>query len=224
VFTAAYLYRLPGAALGDASSPAAGPADPDTLRRMADYLVTYMGLPWTRSGAIAPLGKTLGGAFFVGGAAAALVYGVARPASDRLQRLGVALIAFTLASALLATVGRVDIEPDVRVPVRYAVFVAPLHVGLLLLAWPFIGRLRERASTRRFVNAAALGVGVLLLAQQVVSGEAAAATTRSMRATLDRFAAGEESEEMKTVVFVNLTQARRDLNAIRAAGLYLTAR
>jgi hypothetical protein len=51
VFTAAYLYRLPGAALGDASSPAAGPADPDTLRRMADYLVTYMGLPWTRSGA-----------------------------------------------------------------------------------------------------------------------------------------------------------------------------
>jgi hypothetical protein len=72
--------------------------------------------------------------------------------------------------------------------------------------------------------AVAVILAILLLVQQVASGERAAAATRSMRAVLDRFASGEQSDDMKSVVFVDLLQARRDLNAIRAAGLYLDSR
>jgi hypothetical protein len=63
-----------------------------------------------------------------------------------------------------------------------------------------------------------------LVVQQLASGEQAAATTRSMRAVLDRFAAGEQAGDMRSVVFVDLSQARRDFNVLRAAGLYMNAR
>ena len=53
---------------------------------------------------------------------------------------------------------------------------------------------------------------------------AAVATTAAIRGTLARFSAGESTPDMTTVVYVDLAQARRDQNAIHAAGLYLRAR
>ena len=115
-------------------------------------------------------------------------------------------------------------DADERVAVRYSVLVAPMHVGLLFLVWPFVVRQWTLPRRRRLVERVAVAVALVLLAQQVASGQAAAATTRAMRATLDRFAAGEESPDMTSVVFVNLAQARRDPDVIRGAGLYLDAR
>jgi hypothetical protein len=45
-----------------------------------------------------------------------------------------------------------------------------------------------------------------------------------MRVTLARFASGEESDDMRRVVFVDLEQARRQTDRIRREGLYLQAR
>ena len=222
VFGAAYLYRLPGVALGDASSPVAPGLG--AAWRVGDYLITYMGLPWTRSAALAAAGKGIGALFLLMSIASCLWWGVVRPAKSALDRLACSLVAFSLATALLAAFGRSGIDADLRVPVRYSVFVALMHVGLLFFAGPRILARWNSLSQRRVVYAAAVAVALLLTAQQIVSGQAAVATTQSMRATLARFAAGEETDDMKAVVYVDLEQARRDHNAIRAAGLYLRAR
>ena len=113
VFGAAYLYRLPGVALGAASSAAA--PDSSSLLRMADYLITYLGLPWTRAGALALTGKGIGALLLVASVASCLWWGVVRPAESRLDRLAVLLVAFSLATAVLAALGRsgVDAAPSV---------------------------------------------------------------------------------------------------------------
>ncbi|MEQ1758132.1 MAG: hypothetical protein ABL986_07415 [Vicinamibacterales bacterium] len=221
VFGSAYLYRLPGVALG--SGQASGAVSADQLLRIADYFFTYLGLPWTRSGALAGVGTAVGVVCCVAGIGA-LLRALLRPIPSRLDRLAVSLIAFTLATAVLAAVGRSGVDADLRVPVRYSVFVALMHVGFVLLALPRVVARWSSVDQRRRVYQVVVAVAVLLTVQQYVSGEAARATTTSMRAVLARFAAGEETEDMRTVVYVDLTQARRDLNAIHAAGLYREAR
>jgi hypothetical protein len=220
LFSMAYLYRLPSAALGDAG-PLAALGSQDDVLRTADYAITYLGLPWTRSAALLTPGRLLGVLLLAGGLWAAIRWGIVRGETTRLERLAVALILFALGTACLAALGRAGIDIDTRVPVRYSVFVAPLHIGLLLLAWPVVVTWRVRGGAVRPAQAVAVTSGVLLLAQQVLSGQAAVSTTRAMRGTIDRFIAGEQTEEMKAVVFVNLEQARRDWNRIRNAGLYL---
>ncbi|MEQ1897427.1 MAG: hypothetical protein ABL971_08580, partial [Vicinamibacterales bacterium] len=222
VFGAAYLYRLPGVALGAASSAAA--PDSSSLLRMADYLITYLGLPWTRAGALALTGKGIGALLLVASVASCLWWGVVRPAESRLDRLAVSLVAFSLATAVLAALGRSGVDADPRVPVRYSVFVALMHVGLLFLAWPRVVARWGTVAQLRLVQAGVVVAALILTAQQYASGQAAVATTQAMRATLARFAAGEETDDMKSVVYVDLGLARRDLNAIHAAGLYLHAR
>jgi hypothetical protein len=41
-----------------------------------------------------------------------------------------------------------------------------------------------------------------------------------MRATIDRFLAGETDAQMTSVIYIDLDQARRELETIRQAGLY----
>jgi hypothetical protein len=240
LFSFAYLNGLPLAPVGDGGFD--GRLSAAEIRQGASYLFSYLGLPWTRAAALAPAGQVVGAVLFLAGAASVVWYGWLRRA-DRLERLAVALIAFSLATACLAAAGRADVESatgravagssgsDVLVPVRYSVFVAPMHVGLLILGWPLVfsdRRARITSSThvqisRREYMAAAV-LGIVLLVQQVASGQQAVATTRWLRAVLDRFAAGEQSDDMRAVVFIDLPQARRDFDAIRSAGLYRDAR
>ncbi len=222
VFGAAYLYRLPGVAFWESSSPEA-PVSVGFLR-IADYLVTYVGLPWTRSAALAWVGMGIGALLLVLSVLSCVWLGIVRPAETRLDRVAVSLVAFSLATAVLAALGRSGVDVDLRVPVRYSVFVALMHVGMLLLAMPRVLARCATAPGLRVVHAGVVVAAIVLTAQQSISGQAAVAATQSLRATLARFVAGEETDEMKTVVYVDLAQARRDLDAIHAAGLYLTAR
>ena len=121
---------------------------------------------------------------------------------------------------VLASVGRVDVGSELRVPVRYSLFLTPLHVGLLWLASPFLARHWTIERRRRGLRALAVGAGLLLVVQQVAAGEEAAATTRSMRATIERFNAGQDDPAAARVVFDNLEQAREAADRIQAAGLY----
>jgi len=69
--------------------------------------------------------------------------GFYRAPSGRLERIAIALIMFSLASGILATIGRADMPAigGVFVPVRYSVLLISLHVGLVLVAAPFLDRL-----------------------------------------------------------------------------------
>ena len=215
-FVGAYAQGLPGA-------PQVGPVSGLALvARAGAYLVSYLGLPLTRAGSVAVIGQVVGVALLVAGAAVLTVRGLVFPAAGRNERFAVSLIAFSMATAVLAAVGRVDVDVDVRVPVRYAVFMAPMHIGLLMLLWPRIAARGDRH--RRGLQGVAVAMALVLLAQQVVAGQAAVATTAAIRQTLARFSAGEVTPDMTTVVYVDLAQARRDQNAIHAAGLYLRAR
>jgi hypothetical protein len=254
IFSLVYIRGLPVAAEGN--STLAGVLSGAEIQRAATYLFTYLGLPWTRAASLQLVGQAAGVVLFVASVASVIRFGFLRQ-TDRLQRFAVALIAFSLATACLAAAGRVHVpsaaiegarefgDSDVLVPVRYSVFVAPMHVGLLLLGWPLVFGDRRvhvtstspvmtggrgasdrmpphNLSSREYI--AAVVFSFILVVQQLASGEQAAATTRSMRAVLNRFAAGEQADDMRSVVFVDLSQARRDFNVLHAAGLYTNAR
>lgn len=221
-FIGLYVYGLPlapqvGLGAGDADGFLAG----DHLLRMADYLVAYLGLPWTRSAALSIPGRGVGAALLIAGTGAVVRHGFIRPPGGRLERLAVGLIMFSMASALLAAIGRAGVDPDVIVPVRYSVFVAPLHIGLLWLACPYLSRQWAIPRRRPILQTLMVGAGVLLLVQQVAAGQAAVATTDAMRATIRRFIAGETDPSMTRVIFDNLEQGRRSWETIRDAGVYV---
>jgi hypothetical protein len=219
-FGSVYVSGLPGAAAGAGLVPS---LDSPTAWRAADYFLTYMGLPWTRSPALLDVGRVLGGLICIAGVGSWCWFGGTRQGRTRLDRIALGLIAFSLATAALAAVGRSTVDADLRVPVRYSVFVALSHVGLLMLFAPKVLALWP-PRLAAWAYRAVLVVAVLLTAQQILSGQAALSTTRAMRDTLARFAAGETSKDMESVVYVDLNQARRDLDAIHAAGLYLSVR
>jgi len=209
-FGAVYVSGTPLAAEGGAAFGA--------LERL-DYLVAYLGLPWTRAAALALPGRVLGAVlllFAVWTLGRAMLAGRHGPCPDPLATV---LMAFSLTGAVAAAAARSGVDGEVFVPVRYSVLLMPLHAGALMTV---AARIESawHAGAMRVVTAAA----VLLLAQQIVSGEIARAETTVMRATLAEFAAGEIRPGMETVVFDDLEQARRDFDAIRAAGLYQHAR
>ena len=221
VFIGLYVYGLPlvppqGIDVGSGAGFLTG----DRLLRIADYLVTYLGLPWTRAAALSIPGRLVGASLLVAGTWSVVRHGFIRPPGGRLERLAVGLIMFYIASALLAAIGRNDVDPDVIVPVRYSVFVAPLHIGLLWLACPFLVRQWTLPDRRPLLQTLMVGAGVLLLVQQVAAGQAAVARTDAMRTTIRRFIAGETDPAMNRVIFDNLEQARQSWDTIRAAGVY----
>jgi hypothetical protein len=225
VATAFVLVYLQGLSIGQAAGPSPGRAlnSLGSLFGRLNYLVTYLGLPWTRAAALTVTGQIWGTVLLGAGLWAVLMRGVRRAPSGRLERIGLALIMFSLGTALLASIGRVDLLPDegVLVPVRYSSLVAPLYIGLLWVLSPALQRVWNDASRSKIVATAVVGACVLVLVQQIGVGQAATAITSRMRTTIEQFEAGHTSPEMRDVVFSDLDQARREWEIIRSAGLYL---
>jgi hypothetical protein len=225
VATAFVLVYLQGLSIGQAAGPSPGRAldSVGSLLGRLNYLVTYLGLPWTRAAALTVPGQIWGAVLLGAGVWAVLMRGVLRAPSGRLERIGLALVMFSLGTALLASIGRVDLLPDdgVLVPVRYSSLVAPLYIGLLWILSPALQRVWNDAARSTIVTTAVAGGCVLLLVQQIGVGQAASAITGRMRTTIEQFEAGHTSPEMRDVVFSDLEQARREWEIIRSAGLYL---
>lgn len=222
VFMAVYLYGL----RFGAGVFGAGQLDLiQELLRRTDYLLAYVGLPWTRAAPLAVPGRIAGGVLLAAGIWI-VVRGCVRQPATRLERLAIALVMFSLISAAMATLGRVDIEGHngVLVPVRYAVLLVPLHVGLVWIVASTFARLWNDRAWWPFASGALTVVCLLLLVQQVAAGQIAVASARYMRATIARFVAGETEPDMTNVIYPDLEQARRELTIIRNAGLYLDAR
>jgi hypothetical protein len=222
VFMAVYLYglRFGAGVFGSAQLDVI-----HELLRRADYLLAYAGLPWTRAAPLAVPGRIVGGVLLAAGTWM-VVRGCVRQPATRLERLAIALVMFSLISAAMATLGRVDIEGHngVLVPVRYAVLLVPLHVGLVWIVAPTFARRWNDRTWWPLASGVLTVVCLLLLVQQVAAGQIAVASARQMRTTIARFVAGQTDPEMTNVIYPDLEQARRELTIIRDAGLYLDAR
>ena len=193
----------------------AGSLTAASLIKAADYFFNFLGLPWSR--ATPAGGKIIGLAMFAFSMLALLRTG--GPNASRHERVALSLVLFSLGAAFLAGLGRQDITDAVLVPGRYNLLLAPMHVGLALLALPWLSR---RMSThRRLIEAGVVAVFVVFLAQQLLIGRIVAASAQHLRETIADFQSGARTEEMKTLIYPNLERAEMLQAQIHERGLYV---
>ncbi|MSO72001.1 MAG: hypothetical protein EXQ84_00105 [Rhodospirillaceae bacterium] len=191
------------------------------LLKVGDYFITYMGLPWTRAAALADVGRVIGAALSATGIALVVMRTFDKFHISRLDLISLGLIMFSLTTGVLAAVGRVDDLPYVAVPVRYSVYLAPLHAGLLFLALPLVQRFWQAAGARRNVQMAIVTAVMILVVQQFFAGQAAIAGSKYISDTIHRFIAGERTPEMTRLVFDDLAHAEYLYGVLRRDGIYL---
>jgi hypothetical protein len=215
-----------GAMSVETAAPAATPLERG-LRGLR-YFVSFCGLPWSASSqrmavggglqAIAQAAAPLLGLVLVGvgaGLAATPAKGDARP--DRLDRICCNLILFSLAAAAMAALGRANASPQMQLPVRYAVILAPLHIGVLVL-------LATRHGARlRVGEGALLGLVAVLLAaalvHQVVGRQVIVRYADTLNRVLADFAAGRRTPEMTEYVYPKLAHAEAITAQMQRRGL-----
>jgi hypothetical protein len=129
------------------------------------YWPSFVGLPWSRSAALAVPAVVLG----VGLVVVALALVATRLQASRLETVAVAFVLFSIGCSILAAIGRSGLHEPFP-PVRYSIFMMPLHLGLLFL---IIGRkwLTERV---------AVAVLAALTVQQLLAGYIAVHTAESL--------------------------------------------
>jgi len=208
--TAAGVYWLGEEGVGPTGA-AATAFDPAGV---ASFVVNYLGLPWAR-GLPEAADWAVGGALLAAGAAGVVA---ACRTRARIVRIAGGLIVFSLATAAMATVTHSGVIAAQLVPVRYAVFTVPLHVGLWLLALPWLRRLwLARPAPMERVAIAAAG---LMLVHQSVMVVYAVRTTDEIAAVLDAFHRGERTPDMLTTIYPDLGKARAISDWLRREGWY----
>jgi hypothetical protein len=189
--------------------------DFEHLLKMADYLLAYLGLPLSRAPELGFMARALGAVLLAAALIAILCDAILRRPSTRLQRLGIGLIVIALGIAFLVTLGRVDIEQEVKLPVRYAIFVAPLHIGLLALVLPFLARLASSPQRQIALLGAGTTLAGMLLLLQIVSGRSAMIVSSSIANTIARFEQTGVVEPGWEHLFPNVGQADRVFMELR---------
>jgi hypothetical protein len=198
---------------GGSAGPGALPGlhDPLSAARLA---LGYLLLPWTR---LVLRFAWIGGLAVVGTSMAALALRGGAGAS-RADRIACGLILFSLGTALMAGLGRAGLEDPANVPLRYAVFVAPLQVGLLMLALPRAGELWR---ARRGPTEALVAALVLLMAvQDAVMAAKVVRASDLIRNTVADYRAGRRTPEMLTFVYPDLARAEQIDAGLRRDGLF----
>ena len=101
---------------------------------MLDYSVRFLGLPWSHAPSLVWFGRLAGLTWFAVGSWLLVTLSLQKPALGRLQRIGAALILFTLSTAAAAGIARLGVVPDREMPIRYSIFVATGQIGILFAA------------------------------------------------------------------------------------------
>src|SRR5690242_11732102 len=198
----------------------AGALDGQRILRMLDYAIRFLGLPWSHSPSFVWFGRLAGAVILVLGLNFLLRRGLLGPPRSRLERIALGLMLFALLMAVLAGAGRVDIATDREMPVRYSVFTAMGQIGLLLLLAPWLAGLW--AGRRRVLQACALGMALLLLAQQVVAGRAGAEVAKQYTESYRQFAAGLWTPAMTQFVHPDRKIAEQGQAIVQKLGIYRT--
>ena len=184
------------------------------LLKMADYLLAYLGLPLSRAPELGFLARGLGAVLLSAAVVAILFDAILHPVT-RLHRVGIGLIIVALGIALLITLGRVDQAQKVTVPVRYAVFVAPLHIGLLALILPFLARLATTAQRQIALLSTGTTLAGVLLLLQIIPGRFAITTYSSVASSIARFEETGVVDPGWQHLYSNVDQANRVLMELR---------
>ena len=182
--------------------PADGRAN---LGEIAAYALAYLGLPVTRVSGVAGLG--LGALLAAAGLALVLI---SLKSASRLIRLAGASAVFALATALLAAGGRAAIDGG-DIPLRYATFVTPLHLALVLAA-------AQAARHRPWPPPAWPALAGVLLIGQALAGHAIVEVAARNRTLIADFEAGRRYPAMIPTVHPDLDHAWRIRQEAIAAG------
>lgn len=215
------LVLITGLAFGLAylAGPSAADAAPTTLSfdaliKAADYLLAYLGMPWAR--AFGGVGRFIGLLMLTSSLIVILTRG--GQGAPRSERVAVALIMLSLGTAVLAAWARKDVTELVDVPARYRIYVAPLHIGLAMVALPWLERRwRDR---RRTIEAAIIACLCVLAVQQVLVGEVAAAAAQRARATITAFHRGQHTADVRWLIADDLGHAQAICDELRRHGIY----
>ena len=187
------------------------------IKRFA-YLLAYLGLPVSRLPGAPWAGQVLGAVLFVAGigSAAFVTFRVRSP--SRLERVSSCMILFAIGSATLAAAGRADFAGVVDVPLRYAVLIAPLHVGLLGIALTTL--LRSPRMPAVLPLLCGVAVAAILLLQQGLLGRHEVDVAASARRAVEQFYAGARDPETEQVVYPGAIQTADSIvSRLRQAGL-----
>jgi len=204
--------------------PAAGHPDPfRSIAAPADlfwFVVEFFAVPWIKVPVLAPVGLSIG-LFIIVVSGLALVATVWRGRACRpMTIIAIAIAAFALGSALMIGLGRIGIT-DLRLGgTRFGIYVALLHMALMMLGFAPVERLWSRAKARLVFVAAALVVAVPLGVQQVVIGEAATAAARNVAEAGAALRAGSNEEHFLRVIHPDPETALAILSTMRERGVY----
>lgn len=178
---------------GEASGGAAASALHDPKSAMILGL-SFLTLPWTRAALqIAWMGGGL-----VGVAAIAVILIRGGPKATPAERVACGLMLFTLGAATMAALGRSGLEEPHNVPLRYGLLVAPMHVGVVMLAAPWLARLwREN---RKAAEALSLILLVGFFAQNAAIAFKVVAASDTIRNAIADFHAGRRTPLILTIV------------------------
>jgi hypothetical protein len=199
-------------ALGE-SPGSSGLHRPDMATASA-LALNFLALPWVR--AWPAIGEPLG-LVVVAAALAALAF-KGRRGAPWPERAAIGLIVFSLAAAAMTGLGRNGLIAPDMMPMRYAVFLIPLHVGLWVLALPYL-----RVAWMRWPRGVAAGVAAaaaLMLVHQAVMAVFAIRTGDANLRVVADFRAGRETPVMTTAIYPDLATARTLAQAMRRDGYY----
>ncbi len=134
--------------------------------------------------------------------------------TPRLERLGLALVLFTLLLATAAAFARSDFGEDREMPIRYGELLVLAHIGLLLSSLRFLQR-AWCGAYRRSLQWLALGISIALLGQQIVAGRLAVKEADQYKESWSRFVADDWTPEMVHYVYYDRDKARAVLAYLR---------
>jgi hypothetical protein len=189
----------------------AGGADAATV---ASFVANYLALPWAR--AMPAAADWAASVLIAVATAAALVAAFRSP--GRLARVAGALIVFSFATAAMAALARSGVISPQMVPVRYAVFLIPLHVGLWLMALPHLRTLWLKRP--KPMERVAIAMAGLMILHQAVMTIYAVRTADEIRAVIDAFHRGERTPAMLTTIYPDLDKAQALSARLRREGRY----
>ena len=207
------LLYLIGQSSHDVAGPGGGLA---RLGQASSLALNYLGLPWVR--ALPALGWVLGAAVVV--LSAGVLVFKARRGAHWSEFAAVSLIVFTLTTALMAGAGRSGMISPSLVPMRYSIFLAPLHLGLWLVALPYLREAcrRRPKSLRAWVVVAA----VVMLAHQTMMAVFALRTADVNLRVIADFREGRRYPQMQPIVYGDLGHVLALAGWMKRNGVYQT--
>lgn len=208
-FVSLYLH---GQSHGAGSATASALRDPTSAIVMALSFVT---LPWTR---VAVHFAWIGGAV-VALTASGLILAKSGPKATPVERVACGFMLFTLAAAAMAGLGRSGLEDPYNVPLRYALLVTPLHVGLLMLAAPYVGVLWRKNA--RLTQAVCLLALLAVFAQNAVIAVKVVRASDIMRNAIVDFHAGRRTPLILTLVYPDPHRAEAISDRLTRDDLFL---